>query len=113
MGLLAGGFLGGSLLFVHSLAPRLPVIGSFFVLGIGWGLLVLSLSSMVWVRRCNLESGRHALEGRYTDASIIDESSRWLITLSVWCLIIGMALVTLFVAMNVLTPPSAPSSIVS
>ena len=96
----ASSFLGGSLLFMHRIAPD-PSRLSLVFLSIGWGLLIICVALVIRVRRRNLDSGWQALEGKYDRAKEIDESTRRQSDWAMWLLIIGMAAIMSFGMINV------------
>ena len=89
----ASSFLGGTLLFLERVAPH-PTTLSLGLLGLGWLLLIVSIGTVAWIRRLNLESAQRALAGRYDDARRFDRQGRRFAIAATLCLAGGMLLVS-------------------
>lgn len=96
----ASSFLGGSLLFIEKIAPN-PVACTLWLLGLGWVLLIVSISLVAWVRLLNLDSGRLALEEKYKEASRIDKNKEKYTITAIILLAVGMALIMAFGLINI------------
>lgn len=100
----ATAFLGGSLVFLEKIAPqRTPC--SLIVLFLAWLLLIAAILSILCMHRISLISGWHALEGRSEKAQGNDERARRLSLAAVMCMVLGVALMMLFGAINLWSQP--------
>ena len=99
----ATAFLGGTLVFLKQMAPS-PSPLSQAALGLGWFALIASVGCVIWVRRLNLDSGRHVLEGDIEAARRLDRRTRTLSNWAAGLLVAGMILLMLFGFLNLSTP---------
>jgi hypothetical protein len=63
-------------------------------------MLLLCTLACAWVRWKNLESGRLALEGKFSEARRVDKPNRWLTKLAVSSLALGIIFIGLFALTN-------------
>ena len=82
-------FLGGTLVFMHKIAPQ-PTVLSIVFLGVGWLALLLCVVLVVLVRADNIRSGRMVLESRFHDAKAIDSRNRRQTTAATVLLAVGL-----------------------
>ena len=95
----ASSFLGGSMIFLEKIA-RNPICFSVWILAFGWIMLIASIGLVGWVRSGNLKSGWQALEGKFSEAKIIDEQTRWGSEAALICLVLGMLALAFFGFVN-------------
>jgi len=102
-------FLGGSILFLEKIAPR-PLLWTMVVLAMGWMALLIAIHLIIDVRRKNLESLRHAMEGDYDQARAIDAQTRAASKKAQWGMLCGMALVGVYGFTNLAIRKDVPTS---
>jgi len=102
-------FLGGSLAFFDKFFTRGRASSSIWLLLFAWVALIYPVFVLSWVRWQNVESHRHMLEylknersnGEYEKAADIAAKSRKLTMSAIISLAIALALLAIFVFVNV------------
>jgi hypothetical protein len=97
---IAGGFLGGSLIFMEKIVSS-PTVCSLIFLGLGWLLLIGSISVVGYVRRLNLKSGKLTLDGKSKEAQKIDDNSDKYTSVSIFLLGGGLFFIMVFGFINI------------
>jgi len=96
----ASSFLGGTLLFMDRIAPK-PQAYSLCFLFIGWILLIVSISSVAYVRRYNLKSAQYALQREFNKAKELDCKKDMASNIALISLVLGMACIMVFGSINI------------